>query len=95
MRPMWKNGVTYSTTPVAVLKRWCRVLHQQLCYSLGESNKKLQELFGKLAAMKGAQEKFGEVPEGHAGGVVAIDAGEAKGKRARGASKKRSAVSNT
>ena len=93
MRPMWKNEVTYSATPVAVLKRWCTVLHQQLCYTLGESNKKIQELFGKLAAMKGAQEKIGEVPEGHAGG--AVDAGEAKGKRARGASKKRSAAFDT
>ena len=90
MRPMWKASVSYSTTPVAILKRWCKILRNQLCYTLGESNKKLQELFGKLSAMKakGASEKLDQaavVP----GGLVPVDAGVEKGKRARGPSKKR------
>ena len=90
---MWVRGVTYSTTPVATLKRWCKILHQQLCYTLGESNRKLQELFGKLATMKGAHEKLKEAASATTVvQEVAVDAGEAKGhKRARGAAKKRSA----
>ena len=92
MRPMWVRGVTYSTTQVATLKRWCFFLHKHLCYSLGESNRKVQELFGKLRTMKGAEEKLQEAvstpvvqevfkAKGHP------EAGKAK--RARGASKKR------
>jgi hypothetical protein len=90
MRPMWVRGVTYSTTPVPTLKRWSNLLHQHLCYTLGESNKKLQELFGKLAGMRGAHEKLAEAAATTT--VVQEVAVHAKGdKRGRGAAKKRSA----
>ena len=95
MRSLYVQKVTYSKTPVATLKRWCSLLHQHLCYTLGESNRKIQELFGKLANMKGAAGKLQEAAEtttaSAATSELRANAGEAKlgQKRARGASKKR------
>jgi hypothetical protein len=89
MRPLWIQGTSYAGTPVATLKRWVIVLHKHLCYTLGESNKKVQEHFGKLSSMKGADEKFKEAIQASATAVQVpryVDAGQKKG---RGASKKR------
>ena len=89
MRPLWIQSISYAGTPVATLKRWVIVLHKHLCYTLGESNKKVQELFGKLSSMKGADEKLKEAIPASATAVQvpsAVDAGQKKG---RGASTKR------
>ena len=90
MVPIYKQGGSFSSTPVPMLKKWATLLNTQLHLNFPEALVKVQDVFAKLAKGKKNSAKIQNTAEIQGQPEASQCQGlDFAGRKVRGASKNR------